>query len=81
MKKNIWLGILAAIIVLFALRCGSGDRQHLNDNPNDLGMPDSATYSDSPMPGQPNGYEPAGSSNADSADASAVDSATMGSFQ
>lgn len=81
MKKNIGLWATAALLAIAIMSCGQGDRQHLNDNPGDLGMPDSSTYSDSPMPGQPNGYAPAGSNNGDSVKEAAVDSATRGSFQ
>lgn len=81
MKNKKWgLMIMLATMVAFA-SCGNGDTKHLNDNPNDMGMPDSSTYSDSPMPGQPNGYAPAGSNNKDSTDETAVDSSTMGAFQ
>lgn len=80
MKKDILLGMIAMLMMIF-VSCGGGDRQHLNDNPNDMGMPDSSTYSDSPMPGQPNGYAPAGSNSADSANDTSVDSVTKGAFQ
>ncbi|UAY55064.1 hypothetical protein [Arachidicoccus terrestris] len=81
MKKSIWLLLIVIFTTFAAINCGSGDRRHLNDNPNDLGMPDSATYSDSPMPGQPNGYAPAGSEHKDSTNDVGIDSATKGSFQ
>ena len=81
MKNKKWiLGIMILAMAAFT-SCGSGDRKHLNDNPNDQGLPDSSTYSDSPMPGQPNGYAPAGSNNKDSSNEAAVDSSTMGAFQ
>jgi hypothetical protein len=63
------------------LGCGRGDRQHLNDNPNDLGMPDSPTVSDSPLPGQPNGYAPAGSGNTKDTATVGVDSTTRQAYQ
>ncbi|QEC73269.1 hypothetical protein FSB73_17915 [Arachidicoccus ginsenosidivorans] len=82
-KNTHWKLFLTALVLFFALSCGSGKGpQHLNDNPNDMGMPDSATISDSPMPGQPSGYNPAGTSHpTDTANGAVVDSTTKGKFQ
>jgi|GEM_PF-2296101 len=82
--KNTNLKLLIVSMLLgFTISCGSGKGpQHLNDNPNDLGMPDSSTISDSPMPGQPSGYTPAGTNHpTDSSNGAAVDSTTKGKFQ
>jgi len=82
--KNTFLKLfMASGVLCFALSCGSGDgSQHLSDNPNDLGMPDSSTISDSPMPGQPSGYNPAGNSHpTDTTNGAVIDSATKGKFQ
>lgn len=77
MKNNKWVLLTFALLVSMMMSCGGGD----TGNPNDEGMPDSSTYSDSPMAGQPNGYAPAGSSNGDSTYKASVDSATKQDYQ
>jgi len=73
-------GVMILFTVLL-LGCGRGDRQHLNDNPNDMGMPDSPTVSDSPLPGQPNGYAPAGSGQKTDTAGTRMDSVTKQGYQ
>ena len=80
MRTDIWKSVVGCLLLVICLGCGSGGRQHLNHHRDDVGMPDSPAYSDSPRPGQPDGYTPSGGRQADSAQA-AVDSATMERYQ
>ena len=81
MKVNKIKYAVLIFALTFLLGCGRGDRQHLNTNPDDLGMPDSPLVSDSPLPGQPNGYAPAGSDQNVDTGAAAVDSVTKRTYQ
>ena len=80
-SKNInWV---AALFLSLLISCGRPDGAHINDDPNDFVQPDSVVPSDSLIPGQPNGYAPAGTNDSLNSNNGAdnVDSATKGKFQ